>query len=159
MRRADIAIADIADMQGEPEMQRVLFGGAPLVVHGVHRRERQPRCAQRRLAARPRIARRGRKYRQHAVADEFEDLAALAFDGAHHRLEPLVQYRNQFVARYRVRQPSEAAQVAIPDRGMHRLAVAPAVLTRENVLARAAPAIGVEWVDRAAPPRAHAEMR
>src|SRR5207245_10152675 len=44
-------------------------------------------------------------------------------------------------------------------RGMDRLAVTAAELTGENMLAGAAPDIGVEQVDRAEPDRAQADMR
>src|SRR5712692_7364038 len=149
MRRADIAVADIAEMKRQPEAQRLLAVGTALLVQLGHRRKGVSCGLQRRPATCAEIVGLRRENRQHTVADEFENLAAGALDRPDHALEPLVQDLDERGERQRVGHPGEAAQIAVPDRGMDGLAVAAPDLATDDVLAGAAPDIGVDDVDGA----------
>ena len=88
------------------------------------------------------------QHRQHAVAHEFQDLAAGAGDGAAHDAEIVVEQADDRVARQAVGGAGEAAQVAVPDHRLDGLAVAALDLARQDALAGGAPDIGVEQVHR-----------
>ena len=96
----------------------------------------------------PLVGRGDGQHRQHAVAHEFQDLAAGAGDGAAHDGEIVVEQGNDRVARQAVGGAREAAQVAIPQHRLDGLAVAALDLARQDALAGGAADIGVEQVHR-----------
>ena len=101
--------------------------------------------------------------REHAVADEFQHLAAALGDRRRHRVEIIVEQRDELARRQPVRQRREAAQIGRHQRRAHRLALAPLDLAVEDVLADGAAEIGVEHVAGQAPQRLrldhHAQRR
>src|SRR4029450_5883120 len=66
-----------------------------------------------------------RKDRQHGIADELQDLAAMTMDRADHAGEIIIQERDDLVARQRFGRSREAAQIAVPQRGRQGYAIAP----------------------------------
>src|SRR5918995_1568059 len=91
------------------------------------------------------------EYRENGVADELQDLAPMALDRERHAIEVVVQAGEQGVPTEPFGQRREAAQIAVPDSGLHGLGAAAGDLSLENPLAGVAADIGVEQIDRDAP--------
>ena len=85
-----------------------------------------------------------RKDRQHRIADELQDLAAVAMDRRYHAGEVVVQKRDDLVARQRLGRRREAAQVAVPERGRQGYAIAPLNEAAEDAAPGVMTQIGIE---------------
>ena len=151
---ADIAVHHLADVQREPEADRIL----------AFRRARQfgdacphfPRAGKRAAANRGRVGVAGdRKNRQQAVTHEFEHLAAVIEDRRHLRAEIAVQAVDQSLRRQLLGNRREAAHIRQPDRGADRFDIAAANLAGQNPLAGLMTDIGVDQIAGGAPQRAN----
>ena len=95
-------------------------GGRPCAARAAievgHAGARRGDGAQRRVAGGGSVALADRKYRQHAVADEFQHFAAEGVDGAGDAVEPGVERGDHRLRRRRLRQLGETAQIGIEQR-------------------------------------------
>src|SRR5438552_12522942 len=95
--RADIAVDDLTEMQADAGSQLAAPGCAPRPVDRVEALEPLPRGVESVHARGGEIVVvLGRENRQHAVADEFEDLAFAFFDRRCERVEIIVEQFNYF---------------------------------------------------------------
>jgi hypothetical protein len=136
-------------MQGEAEAHgRLVGGGADPIEHdhGVGGGGSRPQGLEGDALA---VLGAGhREHRQHAVAHEFQDLAAGLGHRTTHDVEIIVEQRGDGVARQGVRRAREAAQVAVPDDRLDRLSAAALDLTGQDALSGGATDIGIEEVGR-----------
>ena len=85
-----------------------------------------------------------RKNRQQAVAHEFQDLAAVLLDRLGHRVEVVVEQGDHVVARPKLGDRRETAQIVDHDDGADRHAAAPPRRAGQDLLAGMRPDIGFE---------------
>jgi hypothetical protein len=142
-RRADVAEHQLAHVQRQPVAERLApVGGAPLVERQ-HRPARLDRGAERPHAGALLVQ---REHREHPVADELQDLAAVAGDRVAQRVEEVVQHVEHLAGRQALGERGRAAQVAVPDRGPDRGAGTTYDLARQHPLAGVVADVGVEQV-------------
>ena len=128
---AHIAVEHVADMERDAIGDGWQLFGAALPVCLCQLLLRVLGRPQRRSACR-RAIQLNSENSEYRVADEFENLAALPFDGASHGAEILVEHGDERVARKALGQRSEVTQVAEPDHCSDRLTHAAPDLTVEH---------------------------
>jgi len=131
---ADIAEQHVADMQRQTKAQAAAIAVARTQCGNlIARRSAGFQCGG---ADRREIALGAdRKDRQQSVAHIFEHFAAMLDDRRHLAVEIAIEQIDQILRRQRVGQRGEAAHVGQPDRGVDRLGIAAANMSREHALA------------------------
>jgi hypothetical protein len=113
-RRADVAEHQLAHVQRQPVAERLApVGGAPLVERQ-HRPARLDRGAERPHAGALLVQ---REHREHPVADELQDLAAVAGRSGRPACRRRLQHASITPVRQALGERVGAPQVAVPDRG------------------------------------------
>ncbi len=136
VRRADVAVDDLAVVEREVGLERGLAGAAPVLLQQAVVGEAGPGGLQRPPA--DRAGQRGAvvrgEDRDEAVARELQDLAAIRLDPEAQRVEVLVEPADEAARVLPVGRRREALEVDEQDGGRHQLPLPPPDLPRHDAL-------------------------